>query len=135
MYCEKCGSQIEDNIEKCPKCGHEIKKEYLENDRNNIKRFDLKKVIQFIRRNLKYIYYILAVLVFFMFIEAASNISEYGINISNIESIGGKTLEEAYYSELGGIYAGYATVVRGIGIFLSSILVWLGVHVRKDEKK
>lgn len=133
MYCEKCGNKLEDNIEKCPNCGHEIKNNDLESEKNIKPKIDLDKIRRFVRKNLKYVYFILAIVVFFMFMTAATNISTYGINISEIESVGGKTLEEAYYYELGGIYAGYATVVRGIGIFISAALVWLGVKVKEGK--
>lgn len=26
MYCEKCGTELTDEIVKCPKCGNEVKK-------------------------------------------------------------------------------------------------------------
>lgn len=133
MYCEKCGTELTDEMVKCPKCGNEVKKEESNSEQSENK-IDIKKLKRMIKSNIRYVYYILAVLIFFMFMIAASNISTYGVNISNIESIGGKTLEEAYYYELGGIYAGYATVVRGIGIFISAVLVWLGANFKKENK-
>ena len=27
MYCEKCGTELTDEMVKCPKCGNEVKKE------------------------------------------------------------------------------------------------------------
>ena len=62
-----------------------------------------------------------------MFFIAASNIVAGGNEIMQIRSVGGKTLEEAYYNELGSIYVGYAMISRALGIFFASVLVWLGL--------
>ena len=75
----------------------------------------------------KIVFIIIGAVVLFMFFSAASKISESGLNIMNIQSVGGTTLEEAYYFELGGIYEGYATIARALGIFFGSALVWLGL--------
>ena len=69
---------------------------------------------------------IVAVIVLIMCFMAASSISNSGMEIMQISSVGGRTLEEAYYRELGGIYSGYANIVRAMGISLASLLVWLG---------
>ena len=45
-----------------------------------------------------------------MFFMAASSIADGGSEIMQIQSVGGKTLEEAYYAELGTIYSGYAMI-------------------------
>ena len=52
-----------------------------------------------------------------MFFISASKISDAGRNISRISSVGGKTLEEAYYTEVGEAYNGYALALRAFGIF------------------
>lgn len=72
------------------------------------------------------IFSVLGAVVLFMFFSAASKIAESGLNIMYIQSVGGNTLDEAYYFELGGIYAGYAMITRALGIFFASTLVWLG---------
>ncbi len=77
--------------------------------------------------NMKYIYFGLAAVVLLMFFTGAKDIGKSGHEITYIKSVGGKTMEEAYYAELGNIYLGYATVIRAAGIFFSSILVWLGL--------
>ena len=60
--------------------------------------------------------------------NAASSIAASGAQIGLIESVGGRTLEEAYYQQMGGIYLGYATFVRTIGTALAGILIGLGLH-------
>jgi len=52
-----------------------------------------------------------------MFFMAASGVSNAGKNISMIESVGGKTLEEAYYTQVGNIYQSCAIAIRALGIF------------------
>jgi len=74
-----------------------------------------------------FIFPILGIVVLVMCFMAANSISNGGAQIMRITSQGGRTLEEAYYRQLGGIYSGYANVVRAIGISLASFLVWLGL--------
>lgn len=64
--------------------------------------------------------------VLIMFFMAASDVSDAGKNISRISSVGGKTLEEAYYSELGDVYRGYALAIRAFGIFAFAIISKVG---------
>lgn len=72
------------------------------------------------------IYAVLAAIVFALFFVAANRLSEGGAEMMKIQSVGGRTLEEAYYLQLGSVYAGYAHIARGMGIFFASVLVWLG---------
>lgn len=81
----------------------------------------------------KYVFYGLAVIVLVLFIIAAISIQSGGSKIMEIQSVGGRTLEEAYYYELGSIYTGYAMISVALGIFFSSILIWLGI--KSDEEK
>lgn len=76
---------------------------------------------------IKVIYLGLAAVVLVMFFMAASSIADGGSEIMQIQSVGGQTLEEAYYFELGTIYSGYAMIARALGIFFASVLAWLGL--------
>lgn len=67
-----------------------------------------------------------ALVVLFSFETAADLIARGGEGISDIESVGGKTLEEAYYYQLGFVYEGYALVVRTLGRVLAVILAHMG---------
>ena len=67
--------------------------------------------------------------------ESAGAISRLGAEISDIRSQGGRTLEEAYYREWGriimrsaGILNAIGEIVKAIGVFLASVLVWLGLR-------
>lgn len=130
MYCPKCGAQLGENTI-CSSCGFNVNEVTTvanapateQMSVNTIAENQVKRVV-----TIKMIgFFILAVVVFVMFFMAASKISESGLNILGIQSVGGKTLEEAYYFELGSIYAGYSMIARALGIFFASVLVWLGL--------
>ena len=75
----------------------------------------------------------LALITVIMSFMAASNISNGGYQIMQIKSVGGQTLEEAYYQQLGGIYSGYAMFVRTCGIFFASVLAGIGLNTSKGK--
>ena len=77
---------------------------------------------------------IFSVVLIIMFFSAASSIKIGGLEIMSIESVGGKTLEEAYYQNLGYVYEGYCIAVRAIGVFCSSMLLLFGVSRLKNVK-
>ena len=68
-----------------------------------------------------------AVFVLISFERAGSLIARGGANIGDIRSVGGKTMEEAYYLELGTIYKGYALAVRTFGRVTAAVLAWMGI--------
>lgn len=145
MFCPKCGSSVESGVEICPKCGLDFstikqsqsasvviptavsensydskKGKNIESSEEKLDKVSGKWIVRFT-------YFGLAVAVFIMFFVAAGNIASGGTEIMKIQSVGGKTLEEAYYYELGAIYAGYAMISRALGVFCASVLVWLGM--------
>jgi threonine/homoserine/homoserine lactone efflux protein len=65
-----------------------------------------------------------------MFWIAASKVAKGGVDIMSIESVGGQTLDEAYYFALGSVYDGYTLMIQALGVFCASVLIWLGL--RKD---
>lgn len=131
MFCPKCGNSVEDELGVCPNCGLDfstIKQENKAsvevtaptNTNQNTQTSSGNPVIRFV-------YFGLAAVVLIMFFMAASSIADGGNEIMQIQSVGGKTLEEAYYAELGTIYSGYAMISRALGIFFASVLAWLGL--------
>lgn len=131
MFCPKCGNSVEVGDGVCSNCGLDfstIKQENTNdmevttpvNATQNTSTLSEKPVI-------KFVYFGLAAVVLVMFFIAAGSIANGGSEIMKIQSVGGKTLEEAYYAELGAIYSGYAMISRALGIFFSSVLVWLGL--------
>lgn len=133
MFCPKCGVQIEKEQTNCSKCGFNIanvlnvsvdNQEALLVGESKTTSIDSPKGTSIVNT---IAFLGIAAVVLIMFFSAASKISEGGLGIMEIQSVGGKTLEEAYYFELGSIYAGYATVTRALGIFFASVLVWLGL--------
>ena len=145
MFCPKCGSSVEEGAEICPKCGLDfstIKQDQsasvvistaaTENrsdsrDGKNVEVSEEKLDKVSGKWIVRCTYFGLAVAVFIMFFVAAGNIASDGTEIMKIQSVGGKTLEEAYYYELGAVYAGYAVIARAFGVFCASVLVWLGM--------
>lgn len=133
MICSSCNSENKEDDLFCLKCGSPLREMETFKEDSTLKE-DAKEVsalsITDISSNqmVKTIAFsVLAVVVLIMSFIAASKISSAGLEIMSIESVGGKTLEEAYYQGLGGIYSGYAIIVRTIGIFFASVLVWLGL--------
>lgn len=75
---------------------------------------------------------ILAIVVLCVFVNAAKDFKSGGILIGKIQSVGGKTLEEAYYQNLSYIYEGYYTFTIAFGIFCSAVITSLGIkRIRK----
>lgn len=135
MFCPKCGTSVEDGVKNCPNCGLDFsvleqKKESTLTENKTVEAAATTGVVSEKEEKnqiVKFVFFGLAAVVLVMFFMAASNIAEGGNEIMQIQSVGGKTLEEAYYAELGTIYAGYAMISRALGIFFASVLVWLGL--------
>lgn len=150
MFCPKCGCNVEDEVQVCPGCGYDFSVvnpaeepaapdtavQSVQTDGNNagntgngigtgiagLFRTDINS-----NTIIKLVFFGMAAIVLIMFFVAASKISGGGREIMRIQSVGGKTLDEAYYAELGGIYAGYAVIARALGIFFASVLAWMGL--------
>lgn len=75
-----------------------------------------------------------SVVLLIMFFSAAESIKTGGLEIMSIQSVGGKTLEEAYYHNLGYIYEGYCLATKAIGVFCASLLLLFGVSRVKNVK-
>lgn len=135
MFCPKCGSQLEESQKTCNQCNFDLA--MVEQEPSNtsvgvIKNIAVHKASsESAKANINVIklisFSIIAVVILIMFFNAASSIAKGGLGIMDIQSVGGKTLDEAYYRELGSIYAGYANVVRALGVFCASVLVSLGL--------
>lgn len=136
LVCPNCGAEIKDEYKVCPNCGYDFlnKKTGADSHTGNPNTeippvpsipmvqkkessYDIKSIV----------FCVVAFVVFIMSLIAANSISDAGNQISQIKSVGGQTLEEAYYNQLGNLYSGYAMFVRTCGIFFTGILVHIGL--------
>ncbi|MEE0866072.1 MAG: zinc ribbon domain-containing protein [Clostridia bacterium] len=137
MKCSKCGNELNDKDEFCTKCGEKIKiKE------NNIK---IKEDINtsYINKKtnkniviLKVVVFIIAVVVVIMFFNGAESVENAGMKMSNLRSVGGETVAEAYYQYYGTFLGGLSTVIKGLGITCGVIILYIGskLKVYEDNK-
>lgn len=130
MFCPKCGSNNEEGKEACVNCGLVFSE--LNSDNESTPKPSITVLADQGKSMsktpiIRLVYFGLALVVLIMFFVAAGSIVKGGSEIMQIESVGGTTLEEAYYAELGAIYSGYAMIARAFGVFCASILVWLGL--------
>lgn len=131
MYCEKCGAKLVEGEFMCSICGYDFRDTNVTETEIVIEDNSfLDKIIN----KLDLIYFIIAIVVFVLFLMAASNVSSAGEAISEIRSVGGETLEEAYYQSSYGLYSGISMALFATGITLSSILVWFGIKSRSQNK-
>lgn len=139
IKCPKCEAEFDDGTEFCTKCGEKltsivpaeektIAEPVVENNQENVV---VQEIIEEVEEKKsgngsKAIYWILAILVLILSLYASFKIGAAGAEIGSIRSVGGKTLEEAYYQELGNVYKGFSVMTSVIGIFFSAVLVKLG---------
>ena len=142
--CPSCGATVNKDTTFCSTCGSHIGNEQQSQPSQNksessaelyhaLKDSVLLKMKNTPRRTIGLILFcIVAVAVIFTFYQAASGIQTYGNSISQISSVGGQTLEEAFYWELGLIFIMLAKCIRAFSWFLGAVLVWLGLNINGD---
>ena len=146
MYCPKCGKETADSSMTCPFCGFDFST--VDSDTNgsqsevgleskipqsHAESQEQTKQVKKVFNTKMLAFCVLALITITMSFMAASNISDGGYQIMQIKSVGGQTLEEAYYQQLGSIYSGYAMFVRACGIFFASVLVGIGLNTSKGK--
>lgn len=128
-YCSNCGQVMMIDDETCSSCGFSENTFEMHNETNDkmtteppreSKPVDKSRIIRIIA------FVLMAISILISFEIAANLIAKGGEGISDITSVGGRTLEEAYYYELGFIYEGYALIVRTVGRVFAALLVWVG---------
>lgn len=134
MFCPKCGTDMKDE-KACLNCGFVINE--TRSDSSIVFAASAKDVVtnkavpldksSTISVPKLIIFSLIAIVLLYMFFDAAAKVSDGGLGIMDIQSVGGKTLEEAYYFELGNIYGGYAMAIRALGVFFASVSIWLGL--------
>jgi uncharacterized protein (DUF983 family) len=136
MFCPKCGRESGEDTNICDNCGLDFTtiptKDSSNTDPVGVTSKDFIVASTTITKNINIpktvIFSLIAAVVLVMSFYAASKISKGGLGIMGIESVGGKTLEEAYYFQLGYIYSGYSMIARVLGIFFASVLVLMGIR-------
>lgn len=145
MFCPKCGAALTDESPKCERCGYERTDPPAGKDpvptapeltqALSSAGSKAQKILAFFRNSplLRLVFFALALLVLILSLHAAHCVATGGAYIASIESVGGKTLEEAYYQYLGTVYAGYAAMIRAAGLFFASVLAYIGRKAGKTE--
>ncbi len=71
----------------------------------------------------KIIFTVFAVVLFASVWTICDEIKDYGLDIALIRSVGGKTLEEAYYADIGKIYMYLADFIKVLTAGISGIIL------------
>ena len=71
----------------------------------------------------KIVFTIAAIVLFAAAWQIFGKLKVYGLNIASIKSVGGKTLEEAYYQQVGFVYIYLAQILRLIAAGISVIIL------------
>lgn len=71
----------------------------------------------------KIIFTVFSIVLFVSVWTICDKIKEYGLDIALIRSVGGKTLEEAYYADIGKIYMYFADFVKVLTAGISGIIL------------
>lgn len=151
--CGKCGKELLDNVEFCPKCGHPFSmvnenatpdtvNESIEtesadknltmpqyNQSNNAIRLPEKKQDSGMKRLVALCLWIVAIIVFIMSMSGAGAMASAAKEMMRITSVGGNSIAEAYYQSHGEVYMGMATVFRAFGIFATATLAFMGIYL------
>ena len=135
MYCLKCGKELKDGANICDCCGAQIPNRSTAYGFNNSKNEIISEVdinqkkqkTDAKSKPIRIIFFSLSVVVFVLAFISAGFVSSGGLDIASIQSVGGKTLEEAYYQYSGAVYSGYAMFIRTAGVFFSAVLAYFGM--------
>ena len=152
MFCPKCGTQNVAEALVCKQCGYRFTKTSVVSENtdsipeltadaltdSNVTETPSSvfssnsyatKGTKLIR--LENLWFLIAAVVFVLSFVAAIMVFVGGLKIASIESVGGKTLEEAYYQYSGNVYFGYSLFVFAMGAFCSSVLSWIGLREKR----
>ena len=150
MFCPKCGAQNTDTNMMCENCNYllqeasvreepevivskeiiSVKEESNPQDHSQ-KKYDQDSISK--KKLLGFLFIGVAVLVLLLSVISAILLFIGGSEIAQIQSVGGKTLDEAYYYRLQYVYHGFGVFVLSMGIFMSSVLTYLGIQYPKHE--
>ncbi len=129
MYCDKCGSPVPDGQETCNKCGQKVQTggaiAALRSAKGNESAAPANgNTLMLVTSIVLFVFALALIIVGFV---AAGMIADGGMDISRIKSVGGKTLEEAYYRNYGEVLMGIAWLARIISVGFALVLGYLGM--------
>lgn len=84
---------------------------------------------------LKFVVYILAIVVVIMFFDGADEIHSAAYKMSNLKSVGGSTVAEHYYQYYGTFLYGLETVVKALGITAGIFVAYVAKKINIYEEK
>lgn len=149
MYCPKCGAENPDTNLICENCSFPFAKEpqpETTKETNSFSKeiisetiipaFQPKKPVVKPSGGKVAAYGLWGTAFFVLVLSVIGAISVfYGGNaIANIRTVVGNTLEETFFRRLQPVYAGFGFFILAVGIFLSSLLAFLGFHQHQKAK-
>ena len=134
MKCSKCGNELNDKDEFCTKCGEKIKmkeKNVISKEKTNVSDINKKPNKNIVI--LKVVIFILALVVVIMFFNGAESVKQSSSSMLNLRSVGGKSVDEAYYQYYGTFLGGLSTAIKGLGITCGVIILYIGSKLKVHE--
>lgn len=131
QQCKSCVRDITDEEYNeyhgyCRRCYEEFQRNKKnDNKGNNVKTFNVI---------LKIAVYIVAIIVVYMFFDGAEGIRNAARNMSNLRSVSGETIAEAYYQYYGKFLYGLETVIQALGIGLGVIIAYIAKKIDIYER-
>ncbi len=130
MFCPRCGKPAENGELVCSNCGLDfatLNPAYAPEPESALA--EVRVIAKRLKKlNIRLICFsLIALSILIISFVAAQKISGSALQITQIRTSGGSTVNEVYYREMGNIYEGYAMFIRECGVFFATILVGLGL--------
>lgn len=151
MFCRNCGNELKNGEERCDKCGYvPTKKIVSENYKNNISAMENNKDSMESKINnsqsenyvyrkkyrilIKIALYVLAIVVVSMSFETSNTLNRAAINMMDLRSVSGKTVDEAFYQYYGTFVNGLDNFVKMVGITCGVIIAYIGMKTNPEKE-
>jgi hypothetical protein len=132
MFCPKCGTEIQvGNV--CPRCNYVIGGIAGETPPTNVGENTIPPIANQNKVKItlswtpnKIYFPILAAIIFISFWYVASKLRTHGLEIGYIRSVGGNSIDEAYYQEIGNVIVAMSILLKSLGTVFACLLSWFG---------